>query len=310
MNKIIISLVAIGLSFGMAASAQTPDSAVIKDAGAGSVNFEAQQLKIQQKEALEAARTAREAAVTQAKEQRETLKLKAVESKEKLQAERVALNGSAEADKANREAFKQRAEQEREAMKVSREEFKNKIEVQREELKTKREEQRAELKTKLEKIKDERKKAVVENLDKRFDEINIKTTTQWTNALIRLEDLLVKISLRADKAAENGADVSATSSALEKARTAIVAARAAITAQASKTYPIDIVSEAELRSAVAQTRDRLNQDLKAVREVMRSAQQAVVDALTSLKGVPKVDEASSTTSTSATLAPESGTLGN
>ena len=73
---------------------------------------------------------------------------------------------------------------------------------------------------------------------------------------------------------------------------------------------LDIVSEAELRSAVAQTRDRLNQDLKAVREVMRSAQQAVVDALTSLKGVPKVDEASSTTSTSATLAPESGTLGN
>ncbi|GEM_PF-1974343 len=328
MKKIIISLVAIGLSFSMAASAQTPDSAVIKDAGAGSVNFEAQQLKIQQKEALEAARTAREAAVTQAKEQREALKLKAVESKEKLQAERAALNRSVEADKANREAFKQRAEQEKEAiklsreefkqkaeqtredMKASREEFKNKIEVQKKELKTKREEQRAELKTKLEKIKDERKKAVVEKLDKRFDEINVKTTTQWTNALIRLEDLLVKISLRADKAAENGADVSAINSALEKAKTAIVAARAAITAQASKTYPIDIVSEAELRSAVAQTRDRLNQDLKAVREVMRSAQQAVVDALTSLKGVPKVDEASSATSTSATPVPESGTLGN
>ena len=53
MNKIIISLVAIGLSFGMAASAQTPDNAVIKNAGAGSVNFAAQQLKISPKKAVE-----------------------------------------------------------------------------------------------------------------------------------------------------------------------------------------------------------------------------------------------------------------
>ena len=136
-------------------------------------------------------------------------------------------------------------------------------------------------------------------MDKRFDEVNAKMTTQWSNALLRLEDLLVKVSLRADKAAANGADVSAVGSALEKAKIAIVAARTAISAQASKTYPIDIVSETELKSAVAQTREKLNQDLKAVREVMQSAHQAAVDALTSLKGVPKVDEApSSATSTS------------
>ena len=147
-------------------------------------------------------------------------------------------------------------------MKASREEFKNKIEVQREELKTKREEQKVELKTKLEKIKDERKKATVEKLDKRFNEINVKMTAQWSDALLRLEDLLVKISLRADKAAANGADVSAVGPALEKAKIAIVAARTAISAQASKAYPIDIVSETELKSAVAQTREKLNQDLK------------------------------------------------
>ena len=190
-------------------------------------------------------------------------------------------------------------------------EFKNKIEVQREELKTKREEQKVELKTKLEKIKDERKRATVEKLDKRFDEVNAKMTAQWSNALLRLEDLLVKVSLRADKAAANGADVSAVGPALEKAKIAIVAARTAISAQASKTYPIDIVSETELRSSVAQTREKLNQDLKAVREIMKAAHQAAVDALTSLKGVPKVDEAtSSATSTSVAPATESGTSGN
>ena len=44
---------------------------------------------------------------------------------------------------------------------------------------------------------------------------------------------------------------------------------------------------------------------------MQLAHQAAVDALTSLKGVPKVDEAaSSATSTSVAPAPESGTSGN
>lgn len=299
------------LVLGSGASAQTSDNIEITDIIVSPVNTEAQQLKIQVKDANSAARATREAAEAQFKEQRgalkesteatraklqgerELLKSKAVESREGLQAERPALQENSEAIKVAREEFKQKADQARKEMKVSREEFKNKIEIQREGLKIKREEQKVELKNKLEIIKDERKKATVEKLDKRFDEINVKITTQWTNTLVRLEDLLVKISLRADKAATNGSDVSAVSSVLEKARATIVAARDAITVQVSKTYPIAVTSEAELRSAVAQTREKLNQDLKAVREIMRSTHQATVDVLTILKGVPKVDEASS-----------------
>ncbi|MEK7463282.1 MAG: hypothetical protein AAB621_02900 [Patescibacteria group bacterium] len=259
----------------------------------------------QEQERIKAEKEALKEGVKAEREQKkEAVKSARDESKQKAEQEKEAV-------KASREEFKQKAEQAREEMKASREEFKNKIEVQREELKTKREEQKVELKTKLEKIKDERKKATVEKLDKRFNEINVKMTAQWSDALLRLEDLLVKISLRADKAAANGADVSAVGPALEKAKIAIVAARTAISAQASKAYPIDIVSETELKSAVAQTREKLNQDLKAVREVMQLAHQATVDALTSLKGVPKVDEAaSSAASTSAAPASESETSGN
>lgn len=336
MNKIIISLTMLVMVLGVGVNAQVPNNIKTTDIKAGSVNAEAQQLKAQQNEAIKAARVAREEAEALAKEQREALKtkaesakvqlqnerealkLKTAESQERLKIEKDVLSGSVEAEKASREAlkqkveqekeaikasreeFKQKAEQVREEMKTSREEFKNKIDVKKEELKTKREEQKSELKTKLETIKDERKKATVEKLDKRFDEINVKTTTQWTNALVRLEDLLVKVSLRADKAAANGADVSAVGSALERAKLAIEAARSAITTQVGRAYPISIVSESELRSAVAQTRDLLSQDLKAVREVIKSAQQATVDAVTALKAVPKVDEAQSpATSTSA-----------
>jgi len=176
------------------------------------------------------------------------------------------------------------------AVQQTREELKNRVEAKKEELKTKRETQKAELKARLEKIKDGRKKAAVERLDNRFTEINAKMANHWLNALTRLEELLNKVSGRADKAEANGRDVAAVRAAVEKAKTAIAAARTALEAQLAKTYPIQITDETRLKSAVATARELLNKDLKAVREAVRAAHKAVVEATKLLKGVPKVDE--------------------
>ena len=172
------------------------------------------------------------------------------------------------------------------------------MEATREELKTKREAEKEALKAKLAAVKDAKKKEAVERLDKKFDEINAKMSGQWTNTLARLEELLGKITSRADKAAVSGSDVSVTRSAVESAKSAIESARTAIAAQAAKTYPIVVTTEDALKSAVAQTRELMNKDLQAVRDAVQAAHKAVSGAASSLKSVPRVNEEPTATSTS------------
>ena len=200
------------------------------------------------------------------------------------------------AAKAAQTEFKANLEKEREV-------FKQKVETARDEFKQKREAAKTELKAKLEKIKDERKKQTVERLDNRFTEINTKQTNHLLNTLTRLEELLGKVSSRADKAAANGKDVSVARTAIEKAKTAIASARTALEAQLKKTYTIQVTDETGLKSAVAVAREALNKDLKAAREAVRTAHKAVVEATKSLKGVPKVDDESAPTTAPATEVP-------
>lgn len=217
---------------------------------------------------------------------------------------RMMAASSTEAIRAMREAAQQKAEQAREAIKAAHEDFKAKIEAARQDIKTKREAEMADLKTKLQAVKDARKKETVTRLDQRFDEINTKLTDSWTNTLARLDELLVKITSRADKAAAGGADVSAVRAGVDSAKAAIAAAKTAVAAQAAKTYPISVTTETALKSAVAQTRELLNKDLQSVRDLMQAAHKAVSAAASSLRAVPGVDQenggaATSTATTSA-----------
>lgn len=178
-------------------------------------------------------------------------------------------------------------------------EFMDQMTAKREAMKTTIETRKTELKAKLVKIKDERKKQLVEKLDNRFTEINQKMTNGWEQYMDRLSDLLAKVVSRADKAVTAGKDVTKTRTAITAAETAIETARQTIAAQLAKTYPISVTTDDALRSAVASTRTTLNTDLQAVREKIRAAHKAVVDALTSLKGIAGVDQVTepSTTST-------------
>ncbi len=245
----------------------------------------------------------REAVKSAVGEKREAVKNAVTERKdavktaagEKREAVKNAVTEKRDAVKAAQTEFKANLEKEREV-------FKQRVEVARDEFKQKRKTQKEELKARLEKVKDERKKQTVERLDNRFTEINTKQTNHLLNTLTRLEELLGKVSSRADKAESNGQDVSAVRTAIEKAKIAIASARTALEAQLAKTYPIQGVdspeeqfTEARLKSVVAMAREALNKDLKAAKEVVRTAHKAIVEATKSLRGVPKVDEEPATT---------------
>lgn len=121
-----------------------------------------------------------------------------------------------------------------------------------------RKEARMEFKENLKKIKDEKKQKIVEKLDIRFNEVNLKRTAQMTKHLDRMTEILSKVT----------GDTASASSAIQTARDAV-------TAQAAKTYVITISTEANLKMDVGKVRSQLEYDLKAVQELVKSARLAV-----------------------------------
>ena len=177
-------------------------------------------------------------------------------------------------------AFKEEVEQ-------KKEELKTRVEEKREELKVKVETKREELKKRLEKVKDERKKQAVERIDKQMDELNDRLLKHYLNVLDKISDVLVRISERADKAEERGVDVAAVRTAIDKANSAISAARAAVETQSGKTYTIQVSTEEGLKNDVGRARQALHNDLAVVRLTVKAAHEAVRQVATTLAQLPR-----------------------
>lgn len=282
MNKLIINGI---LAVSIAANPALV--AFAQDAAAPAPVRPAEQLRILQERALEEREVLREKAERERESAIELFRSTTTDRREAAQDLQKALQRTAQE---KRELLEKQNAERRALIEEKREEFRERAEGLREEAKQRREQQKEELRARLENIRDQRKKEAVERLDNRFTEINEKLTNHWLAALVRLEELLAKISSRADKAEVNGVDVSATRLAIEAAHSAIAAARNDLEAQLAKTYPIGVTTEDALRSAVAAVRNQLNEDLRAAREAVQKAHRAVVDALVSLKGVPEVDK--------------------
>lgn len=184
-----------------------------------------------------------------------------------------------------------------------RDQFRDRMEQAREEFQQKTQEYRAGLKERLQTIRDERKREAVERVSDRFGHVNERITNHFLKALERLENILAKIRARADKAAENGHDISLVNSAIAAAQAAIKAARDAVSAQAGKIYEISVEGEENLGENVSETRHALNEDLKVTRGLVRKAHQAVIDALKTLKDIRGVDEEPATEESSGSSSP-------
>ncbi len=73
------------------------------------------------------------------------------------------------------------------------------------------------------------------------------------------------------------------------------AARAAIEAQAGKTYSISVTTEQKLKEAAEAARKALHDDLNKVKEAVKAAHEAVRKAAVALAQIPRVDEDAATT---------------
>ena len=197
-----------------------------------------------------------------------------------------------------REETKNRREEVKSSISEMRENFRANVQQKREELKNLIEEKRVALKEQLRKVKDERKKQVVERVDAGLDELNGRMLNHFSGVLDKLEDVLERITSRADKAEQRGLDVATVRTAISEALRVIESSRTAIQEQTGKTYAITITSENNLRVDVGKARKALHDDLVKVRETVKAAHDAVRRVAVALAQIPKVDEVENLPSTS------------
>lgn len=139
-----------------------------------------------------------------------------------------------------------------------------------------------EFKTRLQTIRNERKKAAVERIDTKIANTNEVHTVRFTSILVKLQSILDRVSQKASEAKANGKDTTALDSSIVSAQAAIDSAKTAVSAQAAKTYAIQISDEATLRNSVGTTTSQFKKDLRDVHKAVVEAKQAVQKAISEL----------------------------
>lgn len=283
MNKIIIGLVALSVSFGSAVNAQQTKGGQglgLKVTGV-EVSSAPVQAQVKEKAQIHEPGTGLGTPVkTQVGEANKGVKTeiknvirvgqeKAAEVKNEIKNKlMLGKTVSSEAVKAT----VQKMQEEKEAFRV-------RVEASKEEVKTKREQEKEALKARLQAVKNEAKKAAVQRLDESMNKINSNFVERSANNLTKFDDYLAKLVANAG-AVSDDKDLTDFNSAVESAKMAMAAARTSIEVQAQRSYAIAVSTEENLRSDVSVAKEALNSDLKSVKNSIQEAHSALVKTLT------------------------------
>lgn len=119
----------------------------------------------------------------------------------------------------------------------------------------------------------EKKQQILEHISNQLTLINDRATKAMLRHLERLQALLNKIKERVPTV-----DITAAQAKIDEAK-------AAVETQAAKEYVIEFTDESGLRVGASTAKTTLRADIKAVREKVRLARQAVVDVLKAAKSL-------------------------
>ncbi len=137
-------------------------------------------------------------------------------------------------------------------------------------------------KAKLDSIKDENKQKIVEKINTQLATINRRHTSMLSTVLTKFEDILARIIKKTHALADEGINTIAIDADITDAEVAISKAKSAIETQSERDYTIEISDEAGLKTSISTTRQLLHSDLKAVRELVKTAHESVKTAAETL----------------------------
>ena len=132
---------------------------------------------------------------------------------------------------------------------------------------------KVEFRERITQVRDEKKQQILEHINSQLTLINERATKAMLNHLEQLQALLDKIKARVP-----AVDTTAAQAKIDEAK-------AAVEAQAAKEYVIEFTDETGLHVGASTAKTQLWTDLKAVREKVRLARQAVVDVLKAAKAL-------------------------
>ncbi len=132
---------------------------------------------------------------------------------------------------------------------------------------------REEARTRVQTIRDANKQKISEYINQQLERIQDQAVKHFNNLLERMRKLLEKIKTRVP-----AVDITA-------AQAKIDAAQAAVDDLADNVYVIEFTAESGLRVGASSAKTQLRADIKAVREKVRLARQALVDVLKAAKGL-------------------------
>lgn len=156
-----------------------------------------------------------------------------------------------------------RKEKIQERVEIKKESIAQRIETRKEVMATRA----AALKEKLKTFRDQKKATAAARISDNLNMINDKQTSQMLKHLEQMSSVLSKLEAR----------VSTADTAAAKAK--IASAEAAVKAQAEKDYTLLLSSETKAREEAQTLRQKLHNDLRAVRQTVIDAKQSVAAAI-------------------------------
>lgn len=142
---------------------------------------------------------------------------------------------------------------------------------------------REEFQTQLATLTDAKKKEIAEKISDGLTTANTNATDRMFVILDKLETILTKVEDKIAESKSEGTDTTAQDLEVTNAKTALEAAKDAVTTQAAEDYIITVGTDITLRSDVGTVVNQQKQDLRTTYETVRSARQAVRQAAKSLK---------------------------
>jgi len=262
----------------MAEPAAAPASADMKARAEVRQEFKAQRVEVRQ-----AKKTELFASSSEIKKMREENKAEISKIRADFKAELKDKNSS------TTEVVKEKRRALIEGIQEKRDLFKKELDARRDAIASTSISIKAKFKADLAKIKDERKKEKAENVGNNLIELNAKIVANTSEKVNKIEEVLITIETRADKAAANGSDVASVRALITTAETAVAEARVAISVQTGKTYTITVTEEAAVKASLQATRDALKADVDTMNAKIKAAHDATRKAAVTLKEVPKVN---------------------
>lgn len=172
-----------------------------------------------------------------------------------------------------------------ETLQAKKEDFIATIQQKRDEASAAAQERRDQFKQELSQIRDARKEELVSSISAKITSTNTTDTTKFADALDRLQTILDTISSKSASVKATGVDTSTVDSAVTSAQAAIDSAKAAVSAQAAKTYVLSIPDSTTLKASIGPTVSEFRTDLSTTFKAVIDAKQAVMKAAMELAKV-------------------------